>query len=103
MSTGSQQRSRHSKNGAAAICVISAGGRGALRLRNRPTVVLEGDGVGLWPAANSGVERVDRDHVFPSELEVEDVEVLGDACRLGRFRNRSTAALQVPSKHHLGG
>ena len=35
------------------------------------------------------------------ELEVEDVEVLGDAVRLGRLRDDRAALLQVPAQHHL--
>jgi hypothetical protein len=34
---------------------------------------------GPRPAAHSGVERVDRSELLGGELEVDDVEILGDA------------------------
>ena len=37
--------------------------------------------LGLRPAAPAGVQGVDRCHLLGGELEVEDVEVLGDALR----------------------
>jgi hypothetical protein len=37
------------------------------------------------------------------ECKVKDVEVLGDAIRLGRLPDRGPALLQVPPQHHLSG
>ena len=71
--------------------------------RIRPAVVLEGDAVGLWSAANSGIERVDGGHLLRREREAEDVEGLGDSRWLGRLRNRPMAVLQMPAQHHLDG
>jgi hypothetical protein len=65
--------------------------------------VFEGDAVGVRSAAHSGVERVDGCDLLAGELEVEDVEVLGDAGGLGRLRDRGAALLQVPAQHHLRG
>src|SRR5215208_1005080 len=78
-----------------------SGGRS--RLGNLPAVVLEGDAVEVRSAAHAGVERVDRGDLLTIELEVEDVEVLGDAAGFGRLRDRGASLLQVPAQHHLGG
>ena len=59
--------------------------------------------VGLGAAALAGVEGVDGGELVGGELEVEDVEVLRDAVRLGRLRDDRAALLQVPAQHHLGG
>src|SRR3954469_4632682 len=75
----------------------------ALRLGNRPAVVLEGDAVGRRSAADSGLERVDRGHLLLRELEVEELEVLRDAGALDRLRDRRTAFLKMPPQHHLRG
>jgi hypothetical protein len=55
------------------------------RLGDGHAEVLEGDAVGLRSAADVGVERVDGGHLLGGELEVEDVEVLGDAGGLVDF------------------
>ena len=47
---------------------------------------LERDGLGLWPAATASVKCIDRGHLVGSELEVEDVDVLGDPRGLGGLR-----------------
>src|SRR6478609_6977635 len=73
------------------------------RFRDRTSVGLEGDGVGLRPTSHSSLERIDRVDLLASELEVEDVEVLGDARGLDRLRNRGATLLQVPAEHHLRG
>src|SRR5215217_7957715 len=73
------------------------------RLGDLHAVRFEGDAVGVRSAAHSGVERVDRGHLLAGELEVENVEVLGDAGELGRLRDRGSALLQVPAQHHLSG
>src|SRR6476469_9943517 len=67
-----------------------------------PAVRLEGDGVWLRSAAQTGVERVDGGDLIAGELEVEDVEVLSDAGWLGRLWNCRTPLLQVPAQHDLG-
>ena len=63
---------------------------------------LQGDGLRLGAAALAGVEAVDGGELVGGEVEVEDVEVLGDAVRLGRLRDDRAALLQVPAQHHLG-
>src|SRR5436190_22686191 len=63
---------------------------------------LEGDVLGLRAAAATGVEAVDGGHLVGGELEVEDVEVLGDPCGLGRLRDHRAAMLQAPAQHDLG-
>src|SRR4051794_18724209 len=50
-----------------------------LPFRNLLPVGLEGNAVGVRSAAHSGVEGVDRGDLLRGELEVENVEVLGDA------------------------
>ena len=59
--------------------------------------------VGLRPAAAAGVEPVDGGHLVGGELEVEDVEVLGDALGLGGLRDDRPSVLQAPAQHDLGG
>ena len=56
-------------------------------LRNLPAVCFEGDAVRLRTAAHTGVERVNRGDLVAGELEVEDVEILGDTIGLRRLRN----------------
>src|SRR5215204_4480642 len=73
------------------------------RLGDLHAVRFEGDAVGVRSAAHSGAERVDRGYLLAGELEVEDVEILGDAGGLGRLRDRGSALLQVPAQHHLSG
>jgi hypothetical protein len=73
------------------------------RLGDLHTVSFKGDAVRVRSAAHSGVERVDRGYLLARELEVEDVEVLGDAGGLGRLRDRGAGLLQVPAQHHLSG
>src|SRR6476660_151098 len=41
--------------------------------------------VRIGSVAHAGVEGVDGGELLRAELEVEDVEVFGDACRVGRF------------------
>src|SRR4051812_48641408 len=69
------------------------------RLGNGSAEVLERDVVGLRPATHAGLERVDRGDLLACELEVEHVEVLGNAFGLDRLRDRRPAFLQVPAKH----
>src|SRR5436190_1745724 len=64
------------------------------RLRNRLAVCLEGDTVWLRPAADPGVERVDRRDLVVGELKIKDGEVLGDPSRFGRLRDGRAAFLQ---------
>ena len=62
-----------------------------------PAEVLQGD-VGRLPAAALvGVEAVDGGQVVLGQFRVEDVEVLGDAVRLGRLGDDRAAFLQVPA------
>src|SRR4051794_13657948 len=63
---------------------------------------LEGDVLRLWSTPLVGVEGVDGDELVVGQVEVEDVEVLRDAVRLGRLRDDRAALLQVPAQHHLG-
>ena len=58
---------------------------------------------GSGPPRDSSFERVDRGELITGEFEVKDVEVLGDASWLRRLRDRGTALLQMPPKHHLRG
>jgi hypothetical protein len=51
----------------------------------------------------AGVEGVDRGHVVGPELEAEDVDVLGDAGRLGRLGDDRAPVLQAPAQQHLSG
>ena len=87
---------RGSRTGSVGTGVVS-------RLGDRLAVGLDGDALRLRSAANAGVERVNGRNLFAGKLEVEDVEVLGDARRVGRLRDRGAARLQVPAKHHLRG
>src|SRR5689334_10723458 len=73
------------------------------RLGNRATIGLERDAVGLRSPTYAGLEGIDRRDLLARELEVEDIEVLGDALALDRLRNRGAAFLQMPAQHHLGG
>src|SRR4051794_26447278 len=68
---------------------------------DRSSEAFEGDGLGLGAAAPPGVERVDRGELVASQLEVEDVDVLGDPPGLGRLRNDGATLLQMPAQHHL--
>jgi hypothetical protein len=58
-------------------------------------VVLGVDVLWVGAAAHAGVERVDRRDFFGRQREVEDVEVLCDAVRLDRLRDRGDAVLDV--------
>ena len=48
-------------------------------LRDFTTEGLQRDGIGLGSAAHTGVESIDGREIVGGELEVEDVDVLGDA------------------------
>ena len=61
------------------VQLISAG------LRNRHAIGLQGDGLGLGATALAGFQGVDRRQLVGIELEVEDVEVLGDTVGLVDF------------------
>src|ERR1700754_1383089 len=50
-----------------------------------------------------GVQPVDRGHLCGGELEVEDVDVLGDAHGLGGLRDDRPSVLKAPAQHHLSG
>src|SRR5699024_9501196 len=50
----------------------------------------------------SALERGDRVHLGGGEAEVEDIGVGGLPVRVGRFREREAADLQMPAQHHLG-
>ena len=52
-------------------------------------------------AARAAVEGRDRFHVVRRELEIEHVEVLGDALGAHRLRDRDDAALRQPAKGDL--
>src|ERR1700754_918434 len=56
-------------------------------LRDVAAERLERDVLGVRPAAPAGVQTVDRGHLCGGELEVEDVDVLGDARGLGGLRD----------------
>ena len=58
---------------------------------------------GSGPPRAVGVERVDRGHLVGGELEVEDVDVLGDAVGLGGLRDDRAPVLDPPAQHDLGG
>src|SRR3954447_2159407 len=72
-------------------------------LRDLASEGLERDGVGLRATAAAGIERVDRGHLVRGELEVEDVDVLGDAAGLGGLRDDRAPVLDAPAQHDLGG
>src|SRR4051812_661246 len=82
-------------------CFLRGGDAGGSGFGDRPAEALEGDGFGLRAAALVGIEGVDGGDLVAGEGEVEDVEVLGDAVRLGRLRDDRAALLQVPAQHHL--
>src|SRR6202012_6046029 len=63
---------------------------------------LQGDRVGLGTAPPTGVQNVDPGHLLGGQLEVEHVDVLGDAAGLGGLRNDRASVLQAPAQHHLG-
>src|ERR1700733_9769600 len=67
-------------------------------LRDWPAEPGQRHGLGLGAAALIGVERVDRRQFVGRELEVEDVDVLGDPLRLGRLGDDRAAFLQVPAE-----
>ena len=72
---------------------------------------LQGDGVGLGSTVDAGVEGVDRRELTVGQLEVGDVEVLGDPCRPGRLgiaerlcwrcQRRSTHRIPQPMEPQL--
>src|SRR6185503_9893175 len=64
---------------------------------------LERDVLGLRAAAAAGVEAVDGGDLVGGELEVEDVDVLGDARGLRGLRDDRATLLQAPAEHHLSG
>src|SRR5690349_1532332 len=70
-------------------------------LGDRNAVIGQRDALWLRSAALADIERVDRGGLFTRQLEVEDVEILGDALWLDRLRNRGATFLQVPAQHHL--
>jgi hypothetical protein len=72
-------------------------------LGDRSAEAFEVDVGGFGPAAYAGVERVDRGEFGVAQLEVEDVEVLGDALRAYGLWDCGSALLQVPAQHHLRG
>src|SRR6201996_9698410 len=71
-------------------------------LRDLAAEALQGDGFWFGSAALAGVEPVDGGDFLRGQLEVEDVEVLGEAVRLGRLRDDRAALLDVPAQHDLG-
>src|SRR5919206_895607 len=60
------------------------------------------DGVGLGAAALAGLQPVDGGHLVGVELEVEDVDVLGDALGLHGLGDDRAAVLGPPAEHDLG-
>jgi hypothetical protein len=50
----------------------------------------------------TGVEGVDCCRLVGGELEVEDVDVLGDALGLGGLRDDRAPVLDAPAEHDLG-
>src|ERR1700733_15102039 len=81
---------------------LSVTSGGASGLRDLAAERLQGDRVGLGTAAATGVQAVDRGHLVGGQLEVEHVDVLGDAAGLGGLGNDRAAVLQTPAQHHLG-
>jgi hypothetical protein len=57
-------------------------------------IELRVDEFGVRTAARAGVEPVDRSDLVGRQREVEDVEVLLDAVRLDRLRNRGDAVVE---------
>src|SRR5215218_6966547 len=57
--------------------------------------------LGVRAAADPLVERVARRDLLGGQREVEDIEVLGDAVRLDRLRDRAEAAFDVPAQDDL--
>src|SRR4051812_718963 len=72
-------------------------------LRDVAAERFERDGRGLGPAAAAGVQSVDGGYLVGGELEVEDVDVLGDALRLGGLRDDRPSVLEPPAQHDLRG
>src|SRR4051812_6478256 len=66
-------------------------------------VRLRAELLGVWAAADTLVERVDRRDLLGREREVEDVEVLADAVRLDRLGDRAESVLDVPAQDDLCG
>src|SRR3954467_14988032 len=79
---------------------VRPSGRWSMRsgLRDGLAEGFERDGLGLRPAAAAGVESVDRGQLVGRELEVEDVDVLGDPGGLGRLGNDRAAVLDPPAE-----
>src|SRR5215213_9375810 len=72
---------------------VRPSGRRSMRsgLRDGHAEGLQRDRLGLRPATAAGVEAVDRGHLVGRQLEVEDVDVLGDPVPLGRLRDDRAA------------
>ena len=66
-------------------------------LRDVAAEGLERDVFGLGPATAAGVQSVDRGHLVGGELEVEDVDVLGDPLGADRFRDDGPPVLEAPA------
>src|SRR4029079_18086309 len=71
-------------------------------LRYFTTEGLQRDGIGLGSAAHTGVESIDGREIPVRELEVEHVDVLGDAVWCRGLGDSGASLLQVPAQHHLG-
>ena len=59
------------------------------------------DVLGIRTTANAGVQRVNGRDLFGREREVEDPDVLRDARRPHRLRNRRKPVLDVPAQDDL--
>src|SRR6187200_679756 len=57
--------------------------------------------LGVGPAAHAGVQGIDRRDLLGLQREVEDPEVLRDAVRLDRLRDRTEPMLDVPAQDGL--
>src|SRR3954468_22900378 len=64
---------------------------------------LESDCARLRASATAGVKTIDGGDLFGRQLEVEHIDVLGNACRLCGLRNHGPSLLQTPAEHHLRG
>ena len=53
-------------------------------------------------AANLRIQRNDRVHVFRTQLEIEDVEILDDPLLSNGLRNNDDSPLYKPAQDHLG-
>ena len=69
------------------------------RTQRRPSSTF----VGVRPATDGGIDRVDRGNLLRRQREIKNIEVLCDALWLHGFGNGRESMLEVPAKNNLSG